>query len=200
MTQPYVLVLYYSLNGSVKLLAEHISLGIESTGIRALTRTVPSVSTTSEATTPAIPDDGDLFCSYDELRNCSGLAMGSPTRFGNMAAALKYFIDGSSDIWLSGDLIDKPFGVFTSSASLHGGQETTLFTMALPLLHQGMVWAGVPYSVAELSETTTGGSPYGASHVAGAKGDIALSSDEIAIAVAFGQRLGRLAQQLETKV
>ena len=198
MNRPFVLVLYYSVGGSVKALAEQIAMGIEASGIDTRVRTVPSVSTTVESVSSAIPDDGDLYCSYEDLRDCSGLALGSPTRFGNMAAALKYFIDGSSDLWLSGDLIDKPFGVFTSSASLHGGQETTLMSMAIPLLHHGMVWAGVPYSVAELSQTRTGGTPYGPSHVSGAEGSTELSSEELTIARAYGKRLGQLAQRLET--
>ncbi|WP_298633981.1 NAD(P)H:quinone oxidoreductase [uncultured Umboniibacter sp.] len=198
MNRPFVLVLYYSVGGSVKALAEHIALGIEASGIDTRVRTVPSVSTTIEAVSSMIPDDGDLYCSDEDLRACSGLALGSPTRFGNMAAALKYFLDGSSDLWLSGDLIDKPFGVFTSSASLHGGQETTLMTMAIPLLHHGMVWAGVPYSVTELSQTQTGGTPYGPSHVTGTSGNTDLSSDEISIARAYGKRLGELAQRMET--
>jgi NAD(P)H dehydrogenase (quinone) len=196
-TRPFVLILYYSVGGSVKGLAEQIALGIEASGIDTRIRTVPSVSTTVESVSSTIPEDGDLYCSYEDLRDCSGLALGSPTRFGNMAAALKYFIDGSSDVWLSGDLIDKPFGVFTSSASLHGGQETTLMSMAIPLLHQGMVWAGVPYSVAELNQTRTGGTPYGPSHVSGTEGTTELSSDEQSIARAYGKRLGQLAQRLD---
>ncbi|RMA78810.1 NAD(P)H:quinone oxidoreductase [Umboniibacter marinipuniceus] len=197
MSSSFILVLYYSVGGSVKALAEQIALGIEASGMSARVRTVPAVSSTTEATSSPVPDEGDLYCEYQDLRDCSALALGSPTRFGNMAAALKYFIDGSSDLWLSGDLIDKPFGVFTSSASLHGGQETTLMSMAIPLLHHGMIWAGVPYSVAELGQTSTGGTPYGPSHVSGSQGTTTLTADEIAIARAYGKRLGQLAQRLE---
>ena len=143
---PYVLVLYYSRNGHVKMLAEQIALGIESTGMEARLRTVPAVSTVCEASESDIPDTGHIYCTDDDLANCSGLLLGSPTRFGNMAAPLKYFIDGTAGLWMNGAMINKPAGVFTSTSSMHGGQESTLLTMMLPLLHQGMVIAGLPYS------------------------------------------------------
>ena len=151
----------------------------------------------TEATQPAIPEEGAIYCTEDDLRYCSGLLLGSPTRFGNMAAAMKYFIDSTSSLWLSGALIDKPAGTFTSTSSLHGGQETTLLTMALPLLHHGMIWAGIPYSNPELSSTTEGGTPYGASHVSGAKGQCELSATEQKLCFEQGKRLARLALKLQ---
>ena len=191
----YVLVLYYSRNGSVANLAQQVARGIESTGMEARLRTVPAVSANCEASEPAIPDQGAPYATLDDLAGCQGLALGSPTRFGNMAAPLKYFIDGSSALWMSGALIGKPAAVFTSSASLHGGQETTLTSMMLPLLHHGMVIAGLPYSESSLSTTTTGGTPYGASHVAGSDGrDV--DATELALATALGKRLALLAQRL----
>ena len=196
MSQPYVLVLYYSTNGSVKALAESIAMGIEKTGIEARLRTVPSVSPNSEQTTESIPQEGDLYCTYEDLAGCSGLALGSPTRFGNMASALKHFIDGTSDLWMSGALIGKPAVVFTSSASMHGGQESTLLSMMTPLFHHGMMLLGIPYSEAALSETQTGGTPYGASHVAGTNASNLLSADEQDLAIALGQRLAHTARKL----
>ncbi|MCV6620452.1 MAG: NAD(P)H:quinone oxidoreductase [Cellvibrionaceae bacterium] len=198
MSKPYILVLYYSRQGGTLQLAQQIARGIESEGIEARLRTVPAVSATCEATSSDIPDSGAPYCSKEDLRNCAGLALGSPTRFGNMAAPLKYFIDQSSDLWLNGDLIDKPACVFTSSASLHGGQESTLLSMMLPLLHQGMVLLGVPYSQNELSTTQTGGTPYGASHLGGEEGR-SLSEDEGQIAKAQGQRLAKHAIKLLAK-
>ena len=144
MSTPYVLVLYYSRNGHVKMLADQMALGIESTGMEARLRTVPAVSTVCEASESDIPDTGDIYCTEDDLANCAGLLLGSPTRFGNMAAPLKYFIDGTAGLWMNGSMINKPAGVFTSTSSMHGGQESTLLTMMLPLLHQGMVIAGLP--------------------------------------------------------
>ena len=192
----YVLVLYYSLHGSTRALAEAVANGIESTGVEARLRTVPPVSTVAEATAPAIPEEGDIYCTLEDLSGCSGLVLGSPTRFGNMAAALKYFLDGTANQWLNGSLIDKPFGVFTSTSSLHGGQESTLLTMALPLLHHGMVYAGVPYSEQALSATTGGGTPYGASHHASkAQGSI-LTEHEKTIALALGKRIAKLSATL----
>jgi NAD(P)H dehydrogenase (quinone) len=192
MSDAYVLVLYYSRNGHVKKLAEEIAQGVESAGIEARLRTVPAVSTVCEATAEDIPSSGDIYCSEQDLANCSGLLMGSPTRFGNMAAPLKYFIDGTAGLWANGSLINKPAGVFTSTSSLHGGQETTLLSMMIPLLHQGMLLTGIPYSEPSLHSTTSGGTPYGASHVEAEN----LSSDEITLCRAQGKRVAQLAAQL----
>ena len=155
-------------------------------------RTVPAVSTICEATQEDIPDSGDIYCSEEDLANCSGLLMGSPTRFGNMAAPLKYFLDGTAGLWMNGNLIDKPAGVFTSTSSLHGGQESTLLTMMIPLLHQGMLIGGIPYSEASLHSTQSGGTPYGASHLQSDQ----LSADEIKLCHAQGKRIAKLATQL----
>ncbi|MDF1762227.1 MAG: NAD(P)H:quinone oxidoreductase [Oleibacter sp.] len=198
MSTPYVLVLYYSRHGKTAEMAQHIARGVESAGIEARLRTVPEVSPDTQATQPAVPTEGAVYCTLDDLKHCSGLVMGSPTRFGNMAAALKYFLDSSSALWLTGALIDKPAGVFTSTASLHGGQETTLLSMMIPLLHHGMVIAGVPYTEAALQTTNGGGTPYGSSHHSGSQGDNPLSKDEIAVCRAQGQRIGRLASHLES--
>lgn len=192
---PYILVLYYSRHGHVKMLAEQIALGIESAGLEARLRTVPAISAVCEATEDDIPVNGDIYCTEDDLTNCSGLLIGSPTRFGNMAAPLKYFIDGTASLWLSGALVDKPAGAFTSSSSLHGGQESTLLSMMLPLLHQGMLITGVPYSEKALTVTTTGGTPYGSSHV---EAD-ALSTEEVQICRSQGTRLAILAKKLAFK-
>lgn len=191
---PYILVLYYSRNGHVKMLAQHIAEGIESEAVEARLRTVPAVSADFEAQAPAIPESGDIYCSLEDLTQCSGLLLGSPTRFGNMAAPLKYFLDSTSNLWMNGSLISKPAGVFTASSSIHGGQESTLLSMMLPLLHQGMVIAGVPYSENALTATKSGGTPYGASHV---EGEI-LSQEEIKIAFAQGKRIAQLALKLAT--
>ena len=197
MTTPYVLVLYYSRNGSVSEMARHIARGIEQGGMEARLRTVPAISTECEAVAPSIPDEGALYASLDDLKNCSGLALGSPTRFGNMAAPLKYFLDGTSGLWLTGELVGKPAAVFTSTASLHGGQETTLLSMMLPLLHHGMLICGLPYSEAALVETRGGGTPYGASHHAGVDGKRPVDEHEAALCRALGERLARVAQRLE---
>ncbi|MBT6106321.1 MAG: NAD(P)H:quinone oxidoreductase [Porticoccaceae bacterium] len=189
---PYVLVLYYSRNGHVKMLAEQIALGIESTGMEARLRTVPAVSTVCETSESDIPDTGHIYCTDDDLANCSGLLLGSPTRFGNMAAPLKYFIDGTAGLWMNGAMINKPAGVFTSTSSMHGGQESTLLTMMLPLLHQGMVIAGLPYSEPELTSTKTGGTPYGATHVEAEN----LSVEEVQLSQAQGKRIALLATAL----
>ena len=189
---PYVLVLYYSRNGHVKMLAEQIAVGIESTGMEARLRTVPAVSTVCEASESDIPDTGHIYCTDDDLANCSGLLLGSPTRFGNMAAPLKYFIDGTAGLWMNGAMINKPAGVFTSTSSMHGGQESTLLTMMLPLLHQGMVIAGLPYSEPELTSTKTGGTPYGATHVEAEN----LSVEEVQLSQAQGKRIALLATAL----
>lgn len=192
-----ILVLYYSQNGSVLNLAREIAKGIDSmAGCEAVLRTVPKVSTVCEQVADSIPDSGAPYVSIEDLRTCAGLAMGSPTRFGNMAAAMKYFLDGTSGVWLSGDLIGKPASVFTSSSSMHGGQESTLLTMMVPLLHQGMMVLGVPYSEADVGSTKTGGTPYGASHVSGSEGKNQLSPAEKRIAFAQGKRLAQTALQL----
>ncbi len=196
MQTPYVLVLYYSRHGATANLAKHLARGIETAGIEARIRTVPEVSATCEAVDSSVPDVGAPYCTLDDLRHCSGLALGSPTRFGNMAAPLKYFIDSTSELWLSGALINKPAGVFSSTASLHGGQETTLISMMMPLLHQGMVIAGIPYSESALTKTETGGTPYGATHVAGSQGEHRLDQHEISLCQAQGKRLGELALAL----
>jgi len=192
MSTPYVLVLYYSRNGHVKMLADQMALGIESTGMEARLRTVPAVSTVCEASESDIPDTGDIYCTEDDLANCAGLLLGSPTRFGNMAAPLKYFIDGTAGLWMNGSMINKPAGVFTSTSSMHGGQESTLLTMMLPLLHQGMVITGLPYSESALTSTKSGGTPYGATHVE-AEG---LSGEEIKLSQAQGKRIAHLASAL----
>ena len=194
---PYILVLYYSSTGSTALLAQEVALGIESvTGIEAMIRTVPEVSPTSEATDSVIPDDGPPFVSIEDLQHCSGLALGSPTRFGNMAAPLKYFIDQTGGLWQSGALINKPAGVFTSTGSLHGGQETTLISMMLPLIHHGALIVGVPYNEPALSTTTAGGTPYGPSHTSGSNNTQLLTPEEKAIAKTLGKRIAQTALTL----
>ncbi|EPM56047.1 trp repressor binding protein [Pseudomonas syringae pv. theae ICMP 3923] len=197
MSTPYILVLYYSRNGSTSEMARQIARGIELGGMEARLRTVPAVSADHEASAPEIPENGALYASLDDLKNCSGLALGSPTRFGNMAAPLKYFLDGTSNLWLTGALVGKPAGVFTSTASLHGGQETTLMSMLLPLLHHGMLIMGLPYSESALLETAGGGTPYGASHHAGADGKRALDRHETDLCRALGQRLAKTALRLD---
>ncbi len=189
---PFVLVLYYSRHGATATMASHVARGVEQvSGISARLRTVPPVSAESEASAPDIPDEGPLYAEIDDLRDCAGLVLGSPTRFGNMAAPLKYFVDQSSSLWLSGAMIDKPAGVFTSTASLHGGQESTLLTMMLPLLHHGMVMVGLPYSERGLMTTSSGGTPYGASHVAGPDNNLAPDDTELALCRALGERVAR---------
>ena len=197
MTKPYVLVLYYSRHGSVLQLAQYIARGVEHVeGMEARLRTVPPVSATCEAVDNTVPDTGAPYASLDDLRGCAGLALGSPTRFGNMAAPMKYFLDGTSALWLAGDLVDKPACVFSSTSSMHGGQETTLTSMMLPLLHHGMVLLGLPYTEEALNNTKTGGTPYGVTHVAGMNQAVSLSQDEITLAKRMGERLGRMALQL----
>jgi len=195
---PYILVLFYSRNGSTSEMARQIARGIEQGGLEARLRTVPAISAECEAVAPAIPDEGAMYASLDDLKNCSGLALGSPTRFGNMAAPLKYFLDGTSNLWLPGALVGKPAGVFTSTASLHGGQESTLLSMLLPLMHHGMLVTGLPYSESALLHTTAGGTPYGPSHHAGADGKRGLDEHEIALCRALGQRLATIALKLES--
>ncbi|MBU2038691.1 MAG: NAD(P)H:quinone oxidoreductase [Gammaproteobacteria bacterium] len=197
MAQPYVLVLYYSRHGKTERMAQQMARGIEKvSGMEARLRTVPEVSADTDASLPAVPDSGAVYCSADDLKHCAGLLLGSPTRFGNMAAPLKFFLDGTSPLWLTGALINKPAGVFTSSSSLHGGQESTLLSMALPLLHHGMVFAGIPYSEAALLNTQSGGTPYGASHWAGADNNNDLSTAESQLCQAQGQRIASLAKAL----
>lgn len=193
----YLLVLYYSRHGSTKALAEQIGFGVEAAGLEARLRTVPAVSTVCEATEPALPVAGDIYCSSEDLKHCAGLVLGSPTRFGNMAAPLKYFLDGTLNEWVNGDLVGKPAGVFSSTGSMHGGQESTLLSMMLPLLHHGMLICGVPYSVEALHDTQSGGTPYGPTHAAINK-KTELSEDEKGICVAFGERIGRTALRLAT--
>ncbi|MCX7061869.1 MAG: NAD(P)H:quinone oxidoreductase [Nevskia sp.] len=195
-----VLVLYYSRHGSTAALARQVARGIESVaGVQARVRSVPPVSTDIEATAPAVPESGAPYATSKDLRECAGLVLGSPTRFGNMAAPLKYFLDGTSDLWLSGALIGKPAAVFTSTGSQHGGNESTLLTMMLPLLHHGMVLVGLPYSEPALSGTDSGGTPYGASHIAGTAGKPRpLTRDESTLAQALGKRVAELARKLST--
>jgi NAD(P)H dehydrogenase (quinone) len=198
--EAFVLILYYSRTGATATMAQHIARGVERVpGITARMRTVPAISANSEQTEDEIPDSGPLYCELDDLRHCAGLVLGSPTRFGNMAAPLKYFIDQTSSLWLSGAMIDKPAAVFTSTTSLHGGQETTLLSMLLPLLHHGMLVAGLPYSERGLMSTTSGGTPYGASHWAGADGKRAVDDTEAALCSALGARVARLAAQLSVR-
>lgn len=198
MTVPYILVLYYSRHGATADMARHIARGVEQGGMEARIRTVPAVSAESEAVAAEVPAEGAMYASLEDLKNCAGLALGSPTRFGNMAAPMKYFLDGSSTLWLTGDLVSKPAGVFTSTSSLHGGQESTLLSMMLPLLHHGMLICGIPYSEPALLNTQGGGTPYGPSHVAGADSKRLLDPHEISLCTALGLRLAQFAQQLET--
>lgn len=197
MTAPYILVLYYSRHGATADMARHIARGVEQGGMEARIRTVPAVSAESEAVAAEVPAEGAMYASLEDLKNCAGLALGSPTRFGNMAAPMKYFLDGSSTLWLTGDLVSKPAGVFTSTSSLHGGQESTLLSMMLPLLHHGMLICGIPYSEPALLNTQGGGTPYGPSHVAGADSKRPLDPHEISLCTALGLRLAQFAQQLE---
>jgi NAD(P)H dehydrogenase (quinone) len=192
-----ILVLYYSHGGAVRDMAQLIARGVESVaGVKARVRTVPRVSTVCEATEPDIPVQGAPYAELRDLEECAGLALGSPTRFGNMAAPLKYFLDGTSGLWLKGALIGKPAAVFTSTASMHGGQETTLLSMLLPLMHHGMLVLGLPYSEPELTATASGGTPYGASHVAGPMSDRPISEEERKLCIALGKRLAETALKL----
>lgn len=192
-----ILVLYYSRHGSTRKLADLIAQGIESVaGCDARLRTVPAISTVAEATEPDIPTQGAPYAELKDLEECAGLALGSPTRFGNMAAPMKYFWDGTTSQWLSGALSDKPACVFTSTGSLHGGQESTLLSMMLPLMHHGMVLLGLPYTQPELMTTASGGTPYGASHWSGVSGQHPMSEDTKSLAIALGKRLAQTAQKL----
>ena len=192
-----ILVLYYSQGGAVRDMAQAIARGVESVaGAKARVRTVPKVSANCEATESAVPSTGAPYVELQDLEACAGLALGSPTRFGNMAAPMKYFLDGTSNLWLKGALIGKPAAVFTSSGSMHGGNESTLLTMMLPLLHHGMLLVGLPYSEPALGNTSTGGTPYGASHIGGAMDDKPLSEDEKKLCLALGKRLAETALKL----
>ena len=194
MTHPFILVLYYSRTGAVAQLAQYIARGVgRIDGMEARIRTVPPVSTTCEAVDKTIPDAGAPYVTLDDLRDCSGLALGSPTRFGNMAAPMKYFWDNTSSLWLAGSLVNKPACVFSSSSSMHGGQEATLLSMMLPLLHHGMLLLGSPYTEPALNTTQSGGTPYGVTHVAGVSNDRPLSQDEMILAKGLGERLANIA-------
>lgn len=192
-----ILVLFYSRKGSTAELARQVCRGIESvSNARSRLRTVPQVTTVIDAPQPAVPADGPPYATHDDLRECDGLVMGSPTRFGNMAAPLKYFLDGTSALWVSGAMANKPAGVFTSTQTMHGGQETTLVTMMMPLLHHGMYIVGLPYTEAALSHTSSGGSPYGASHVARGATQPRLTDDERLLAQLLGKRVAEVAVKL----
>lgn len=197
MTNKEILVLFYTTTGATKQLAQLIARGIESVdGMSARLRTVPKVSTVCEQTAPEIPDSGVPYVSLQDLNECVGLALGSPVRFGNMAASMKYFWDSTSGEWLSGALIGKPACVFTSSGSMHGGQESCLISMMLPLLHHGMCIVGLPYSNSELLTTRSGGTPYGVSHLAGSNADLEITKEEKALALAQGRHLAEIASKL----
>jgi NAD(P)H dehydrogenase (quinone) len=192
-----ILVLYYSRHGATRKLAELIAQGVDSVpGMEARLRTVPAISTVTEATAPAIPEDGAPYVEQEDLAECAGLALGSPTRFGNMASAMKYFLDGTATDWVNGTLVGKPAVVFASTGSLHGGQEATLLSMMIPLLHHGMLMMGLPYTHPELMNTASGGSPYGATHWAGVDGKRAVTDDERTLAIALGRRLAEAARKL----
>jgi NAD(P)H dehydrogenase (quinone) len=193
-----ILIVYYSRHGATRELARHAARGVESVaGCTATLRTVPAVSAESERPVKAVPDSGAPYATLEDLRRCDGLLLGSPTRFGNMAAPLKYFLDGTSSLWLDGSLSGKPAGLFSATQTMHGGQESTLLTMALPLLHHGMFLVGIPYTEPRLTHTRTGGTPYGATHVAGSAAQpAALSEDEMALAQALGKRVAETAAAL----
>lgn len=198
MKQINILVLYYSRNGATKKIAELIAEGVESVpSANAILRTVPNITSVTQTLEDTIPMSGPPYAEYEDLEDCDGLAMGSPTRFGNMAAPMKYFLDGTINQWLAGALINKPACVFTSAGSMHGGQESTLLSMMIPLLHHGMLMCGLPYSNPELSTSTSGGTPYGVSHLAGSDGQKPLTLDEKRLALAQGQRLARIAIALK---
>ncbi len=196
-----ILILYYSQGGAVREMAQLIARGVQSAGnVKARIRTVPKISANCEATEPDIPASGDPYVEWQDLEECIGLALGSPTRFGNMAAPMKYFLDGTTGLWLKGALINKPAAVFTSTGSMHGGNESTLLTMMLPLMHHGMVIVGLPYSEPSLSATTSGGTPYGASHVGGTMDDKPITEDEKKLCIALGKRLAETALKLSGAV
>ncbi len=192
-----ILVLYYSRHGSVRRMADLVARGVASVpGCEAVVRTVPEVSAVSEASAPAVPDTGPPYADLDDLRACDGLVLGSPTRFGHMAAPLKHFLETTTPLWLAGALAGKPAGVFTSTGTLHGGQEATLLSMSLPLWHHGMLLVGIPYTHPELTTTTSGGTPYGASHVAGFGNDQPVTAEEKTLCLGLGERVARIAQRL----
>ena len=195
--QSYVLVLYYSKYGSTKEMAHLIANGVEATGVAVKIRTVPDLSTVVRQAEPSIPNEGDIYCTLADLADCSGLALGSPTRFGNMASEMKYFWDQTTSLWLNGALHHKPACVFTSSGSMHGGQESTLLTMLPPLFHHGMMIMGLPNTHPALSNTKSGGTPYGASHVSGPRHDLNLSQDEKALCIEQGRYLAKVVQKLQ---
>jgi len=192
-----ILVLYYSVGGSVREMAHFVARGVNQVaGAAARVRTVPPVAPRTQTAEPPVPPEGAPYAELSDLEECAGVALGSPTRFGNMAAALKYFLDGSGALWAKGTLVGKPAAVFTSTASLHGGQETTLVSMMLPLLHHGMLVLGLPYTLAEVNHTASGGTPYGASHWAGPADDKPLTAEERALCIALGKRLAETALKL----
>lgn len=194
-----ILVLYYSRYGSVQQMAQYLARGIESVpGMEAKIRTVPPVSPTTEATSPAIPESGAPYATLDDLKNCAGLALGSPTRFGNMAAPMKYFLDQASNLWLSGSLVNKPAVVFSSSSAMHGGQESTLLSMMLPLFHLGFILMGIPFTELDLINTQSGGTPYGASHVAGSSSKNPITEEEQRLCFALGKRLAEITSKLSS--
>ena len=194
---PEILILYYSRHGAVEAMAQQLARGVESVpGMQARLRCVPPVAPAHDPQAEAVPARGAPYATLDDLKHCAGLALGSPTRFGNMAAPLKYFLDGLGAQWVSGTLVGKPAAVFTSTSTQHGGQESTLLSMMLPLLHHGMLIVGVPYTEAALNRTTSGGTPYGASHVAGPNSDLPLTPDEKELCQALGKRLATVARQL----
>ncbi len=195
-----ILILYYSRHGSVRRMADLVARGAVSvSGCEAIVRTVPEVSPVPEATAPAVPADGPPYADLDDLRACDGLILGSPTRFGHMAAPLKHFLETTTPLWLAGTLAGKPAGVFTSTGTLHGGQEATLLSMSLPLWHHGMLLVGLPYTQPELSTTASGGTPYGASHLAGVRDDRPVTAEEKALCLGLGERVARIAQRLATR-
>ncbi len=192
-----ILVLYYSRHGATAEMARHVARGVEEVeGVQARLRTVPPVSTVCEAAEDDIPASGPPYVQLQDLQTCAGLALGSPTRFGNMAAAMKYFLDGTAPQWLSGALAGKPAALFTSASSMHGGQESTLLSMMLPLLHHGMLIVGLPYSETDLLHTRSGGTPYGASHLAGVDSDLPLSEEERRLCLALGRRVAETGRAL----
>jgi NAD(P)H dehydrogenase (quinone) len=193
----YILILFYSHHGATAEMARQVARGVEEAGLEARLRTVPGVSADHEATAPPVPDSGAPYATLGDLQDCGGLALGSPTRFGNMAAALKYFLDGTSGLWMKAALAGKPAGVFTSTSSMHGGQETTLLSMMLPLMHHGMLITGLPYTEPDLAQTQEGGTPYGPSHVAGLDSKRPLSTAEKNLCQALGRRLATFARALK---
>ncbi|MEP0074195.1 MAG: NAD(P)H:quinone oxidoreductase [Marinomonas sp.] len=195
---PYILILFYSRHGSIAEMAKHIARGANKvSNIEIKIRQVPDVAVTTQTAQPELPDEGAPYCTLEELSGCSGLALGSPSYFGSMAAPLKHFIDQTSTLWLTGQLIDKPACGFTSASTMHGGQEQCLHSMMTPLLHHGMVWVGLPYKNKELISTTTGGTPYGASHLANNTNEVSLSEEEKALCEAQGQRIAEMALKLK---